>query len=238
MATRLRSFLRWPVASASFDSIEQGIDATVRSSSCLAGIFVGGKSSRMQGVPKGLLRPPSAARNLVERLRDELKLAGVRDVVLVGENDAYASVGVRSVPDVALGQGPMAGLLALVQCGATEHDEFVLAVACDMPALDRATMRRLVHEQREAAALVPRRSHFEPLCARYRIAEVRPHLVRLLESGQQRMMHLLKALGAGCVPIDFPPSQYPILADWDCLDDLPEGVTYRGLPLRLCAKPR
>lgn len=197
---------------------------------CLAGIFVGGKSSRMQGVPKGLLHSPKGSRTLVERLHDELQLAGVRDIVLVGENSAYAQLGLRTIPDAVVGQGPLSGLLALLECGEREHHEFVLAIACDMPAVDGATLRRLIDEHRDAAALVPRRSQFEPLCARYRISAVRPHLLRLLESGQRRMMQLLQALGASCVPLDVELSNYPMLADWDCPEDLPEGVTYLGQP--------
>lgn len=216
-----------------------GSDASpVRPGSCLAGIFVGGKSSRMHGVPKGLLRPPEGGLRLVERLRDELNFAGAQEIVLVGAHDAYASIGLPMLPDSPLGQGPMSGLLALVDYAGREHYEFVLAMACDMPAVDRTMLRRLVHEHREAAALVPRRSQFEPLCARYRVANLQSHLLRLIECGHYRMMQLLDALGSGCVAFEVEPSRYPILADWDAPEDLPEGVTYRGQPIGRLAKRR
>ncbi|HMA94326.1 MAG TPA: molybdenum cofactor guanylyltransferase [Polyangiaceae bacterium] len=200
-------------------------------SCCLAGIFVGGKSSRMRGVPKGLLQPPGEARNLVERLRDVLEEAGIRDPVLVGTNPAYAGAGFRTVSDASRGEGPISGLLGLIDHAMMHQFEFALALACDMPAIDTATVHRLLSERTDAVALVPRRTQLEPLCARYHVRSVRPHLVRLIEMRRFRLMDLLAELGCGCVSLDVEPSRHFTLQDWDSPDELPDGVTCLGRPI-------
>ena len=55
----------------------------------LAGVFVGGGSSRMGGGAKGLLPAPSGEKTLVERWENVLAGLGAR-AVLVGDRGAYA----------------------------------------------------------------------------------------------------------------------------------------------------
>ncbi len=199
---------------------------------CLAGIFIGGQSRRMLGTPKGLLQPPGGEQNLVERLVDNLVAAGLPDIVLVGDNAAYRRLAIPMVSDSPKGQGPMAGLMSLAEQAAKSQFEFVLAVACDMPGVDTALLRQLLRELPSADALVPRREHWEPLCARYRVHAVLPFLQRLLEQGQYRMTTLLELLGAACVPLSIEPAKAKALEDWDAPSDLPAGVSYLGEPFR------
>ena len=199
---------------------------------CLAGIFIGGQSRRMLGTPKGLLHPPSSAQNLVERLISNLVAAGLPDIVLVGNNDAYARLEIPVVPDSLPGRGPMAGLLGLAEYAANAQFEFVVALACDMPSVNAALLRRLRSEFTTADALVPMREHWEPLCARYRTRAILPCLQRLLEQGHGRMTSLLEMLGATCVRFPIDASKAEVLEDWDAPSDLPEGVSYLGEPFR------
>lgn len=185
----------------------------------------------MRGLPKGLLQPPGQSLTLVQKLVNELTAVGVREVVLVGANPAYAGIPLSVVDDAAVGEGPIAGLLGLVTRAEQAQFEFVLAIACDMPAITLGLLSRLLHERRDAVALVPRRAQFEPLCARYRVKPVLPHLIRMANSGQYRLMHLLDALKAGCVPLEVEPEQSDALLDWDSPSDLPAGVTYAGQPV-------
>jgi molybdenum cofactor guanylyltransferase len=198
---------------------------------CLAGIFIGGQSRRMLGTPKGLLHPPGSAQNLVERLVGNLVAAGLTDIVLVGNNDAYGRLGIPVVPDPLLGCGPMAGLLGLAEYAANCRFEFVVAVACDMPAVDQALLLRLRTEFPTADALVPKREHWEPVCARYRARAILPCLQRMVEQGQGRMTRLLEQLGAACVALPIDASKAGTLEDWDAPSDLPEGVSYLGKPV-------
>jgi molybdenum cofactor guanylyltransferase len=199
---------------------------------CLAGIFIGGKACRMLGKPKGLLCPPGSAQSLVERLVDNLVAAGLPDIVLVGKNEAYGRLSIPVVPDPPLGRGPMAGLLGLAEHAANSQFEFVLALACDMPGVDEALLRRLRGEFPAADALVPMREHWEPLCARYRVRAIMPCLQSLLNQGQYRMTSLLEMLGAACVRLPLDPSQAKTLEDWDAPSDLPEGASYLGESFR------
>lgn len=196
--------------------------------SCLAGIFVGGHSSRMRGLPKGLLQPPGQSLTVVQRLINGLNAVGIRDVVLVGKHPAYASIPLPVVDDAAVGEGPIAGLLGLVTRAERAQFEFVLAIACDMPTVTLELLSRLLRERHDAAALVPRSMQFEPLCARYRVKSVLPHLIRMANAGQYRLMHLLDVLKGGCVPLHVEPGEYGTLLDWDSPSDLPAGVTYEG----------
>jgi len=195
---------------------------------CIAGIFIGGQSSRMLGTPKGLLRPPASHLCLVERLVQELAAANLHEVVLVGAHQAYAALGLPIVLDSPVGRGPLAGLLGLVEHAQQHHTEFVLALACDMPKVDAALLRRLLESEADADAWVPRRARWEPLCARYRVAAVQSHLRRLLSTGQYRMTSLLQALGPRCVELALDRAGHDALADWDSPSDLPAGVSYLG----------
>jgi FdhD protein/molybdopterin-guanine dinucleotide biosynthesis protein A len=199
---------------------------------CLAGIFIGGQSKRMLGTPKGLLHPPGSAQNLVERLVGNLVAAELPNIVLVGDNEAYYRLGIPVVPDPLLGRGPIAGLLGLAEYAANSQFEFVLVVACDMPGVDSALLRRLRGEFPMADALVPKREHWEPLCARYRVRAILPCLQRLVQQGQGRMTSLLELLGEACVRLPIDASKAGLLEDWDAPSDLPEGVSYLGKPFR------
>lgn len=196
----------------------------------LAGIFIGGQSTRMAGIPKGLLQPPGEGRCLVERLVEQLASAGIHQIVLVGNNEAYQCLALPVIQDAPIGHGPMAGLLGLVEHAATRTIEFVLALACDMPHLDTSLIRRLIEEHPDVDALVPRRKRWEPLCARYRASRIRRPLQRLLEARQYRVMALAEELGAGYTELSLAEFEYDALADWDSPQDLPSGVRLLGKP--------
>ena len=94
----------------------------------LAGIFVGGRSTRMGGRPKGLLRVPSGE-TLVERWSSIFAALSI-PAVLVGQNPAYARLGMEQLEDAAPNIGPLGGLLALLE---RAKSGFAIAVACDSP---------------------------------------------------------------------------------------------------------
>lgn len=82
--------------------------------SLVAGIFVGGRSSRMGGRPKGLLEL-SPGVTLVERWRVLFEGLAI-PTVLVGEQDAYAQLGLPVIADEPHA-GLLGGLLALLEIG-------------------------------------------------------------------------------------------------------------------------
>lgn len=137
----------------------------------VAGIFVGGQSSRMGGRPKGLLPHPSGNGTLVDHAIALATLAGATPV-LVGAHPAYADLGLPMLEDAHDGVGPLGGLESLLR-SAGERDAY--AIACDMPYVPVG----LLHMLRDAAgpdldAVMPvRATGREPLCALYRPSALR-----------------------------------------------------------------
>jgi len=181
----------------------------------LLAIFVGGASSRMGGKPKGLLRT-SDGRSIVERWRDLATQLDLRSV-LVGDARAYAHLEMDSVGDEMSGAGPLAGLCGVLRARA---DAQIIAVACDMPFVTAALLRRLAFAESDATdapdapILAPRRDgRYEPLFARYDRARVLPVAERQLAGGDRSLQKLLRDAGAR----DFVLSkdEWPLLADWD-----------------------
>jgi molybdopterin-guanine dinucleotide biosynthesis protein A len=185
----------------------------------------------MNGIPKGLLQQSGQSHSLVEGLVDRLKNAGVSHVVLVGNHDAYVGLSIPSIQDAENGEGPLSGLLALAEYAEAQSYEFVLAFACDMPNIESTLIHQLINDAEGATVLVPKRDFFEPLCARYHVKGVLPHLYRLLSNRHYRMTSLLEAVGENCVTLSLLPAQTASLEDWDCPADVPQGVTYHGVPI-------
>jgi molybdopterin-guanine dinucleotide biosynthesis protein A len=191
-----------------------GDDARAASRPIL-GICVGGRARRMGGAAKGLLAAPDGAGSLVSRL---VALAEplVDHVVLVGEHEAYRALPWTTLEDAVPDAGPLGGLVALLE-HAKGRD--VIAIACDMPFVDRALLARLVHEARDAAILSPRRDgRWEPLVARYRSDAVIDAARARLARGELGLQPLLDALDATELLLD--DAERARLDDWDSPDDV------------------
>ena len=97
----------------------------------IAGVFVGGASSRMGGRPKGLLATKDGTSIVARTIA--LARAVASDVVLVGRADAYAALGLAAIADAPGGEGPIAGLVALLERAAarsTPEHAITLAWTC------------------------------------------------------------------------------------------------------------
>ena len=175
----------------------------------LLAIFVGGAATRMGGQPKGLLRAPDG-RSIVGRWRDLAAEVGLPSV-LVGDARAYAHLGMDSVGDEVAGAGPLAGLVGLLRARAEGQS---IAVACDMPFMTAALLRRLACTESDAAILAPRRDgRYEPLFARYDRARVSTLAERQLTDGDLSLQRLLR--DAGTQDFILSDDEWPLLADWD-----------------------
>ncbi len=174
--------------------------------SLIAGIFIGGASSRMGGFPKGQLRSPDGA-TLIERTRDLLAAAGVDSVTVGGERATLA--------DEPPGVGPLGGLLALLRRAGDGH---AIAVACDMPFITGALVARLVSAP-PAAAVAPRRGgRWEPLFARFDAPVALPIARSHLARGGRSLQGLMDALGA--VALSLSADEETLLDDWDTPEDV------------------
>jgi molybdopterin-guanine dinucleotide biosynthesis protein A len=182
--------------------------------SLVAGIFVGGRSSRMGGRPKGLLEV-SPGLTLVDRWRSIFERLAI-PAVLVGEHAAYAHLGLPVLADQPQA-GPLGGLLALL---AHAGDRMAIAVACDMPFVSEALVGRLASLPRAGAApaIAGRRAGFwEPFFARYDAPIVLPVARLEAAAGRMTLKGLLAAVKAE--ELALTDAEAAELDDWDTPED-------------------
>lgn len=105
----------------------------------IAGILIGGQSSRM-GTCKALL--PYRGTTFIDRVLSVARSA-VEHVVLLGsvELSTPGSTGVPRLADEPDSGGPLAGLVPLLEYGG---DQWALLIACDMPLIENGILRRLL----------------------------------------------------------------------------------------------
>lgn len=185
----------------------------------VVGIFVGGQGSRMGGVAKGLLRAPASELTLVERLSREVSAAATdAELVLVGDGPTYASLGMPVVADAPSGIGPLGGLLGLLEHAQARGAKQLLALACDLPRLDRALIERLLTEAPDVGALVVHHAGVRnPLIARYAVVTALHAARAVHESGKRSLQAVLDALNAAVLSIE---SDSNVADDWDTLSDV------------------
>ncbi len=107
-----------------------------------SGIVLTGGESRRMGRDKALLpvgTPPTA---LAVRVAGALRAGACPDITCVGGDlAALRALGLDAVPDDHPGEGPLGGVLTGLRTAALG---IVLVLACDLPAIDGATVRGLV----------------------------------------------------------------------------------------------
>jgi molybdopterin-guanine dinucleotide biosynthesis protein A len=108
----------------------------------VAGVLVGGKNSRL-GIPKPLLEHPRGL-TFVE-YSVEVARTVARKVVLLGTREELPESlgGLPVLEDAEQDSGPLAGLCTLLECGSPG---WVCLLACDLPLLTSAPLRRLLAE--------------------------------------------------------------------------------------------
>jgi molybdopterin-guanine dinucleotide biosynthesis protein A len=186
----------------------------------VVGIFVGGASRRMGGQPKGLLpAPENDGRSVVERTLYLSRAIG-NDVVLVGDQPAYAHLGCPALADAPGGAGPLGGLVALLSY-ANERGNVAIGLACDMPYLTPSLLARLASA--EAGPIVAPRDagFFSTLFARYDAARVLPIARRRLLEPDKSLQALFR--DAGACELAVSDEERAALADWDAPSDVKRG---------------
>jgi len=174
----------------------------------------------MGGTPKGLLRAPDG-RTLLERLHAEVELALPNTgIVLVGHAEPYRNAGLTALQDAPPGVGPLGGLRALLLEAEKRGHTAVLSLACDLPYVEAASIRRLALDHPEAVALAPRSgSRWEPLFARYSSSAL-PALDAALAAGDHALQAIFDRLGEQAVPLALSTSEWATLRDWDTPEDI------------------
>jgi molybdopterin-guanine dinucleotide biosynthesis protein A len=155
---------------------------------CTAIVLAGGESSRM-GRDKASL--PFGAETLLERvvrtIRDDV------NGVIVAARPGQAVPGeVTVVFDEEKGAGP---LLAVAAALALVETPLTIVLACDMPLLRPAVVRRLISLIGEADAAVPSvEGHWMTTCAVVRTARAIPAAAALAGAGERSLRALVNRL--------------------------------------------
>lgn len=103
-------------------------------------VLAGGRSTRL-GQDKVRLRLPGDGRDMLARTVDLLAACtGGVAVSCRRSSDAGENGGLRVIPDEVEGLGPLGGVWSALRA----LREPVLALSCDLPFMDGATLRRLV----------------------------------------------------------------------------------------------
>ena len=173
------------------------------------GVFVGGKSVRMNGRPKGLLTAPDTGEAIVEKLA-RLGREVDCEVVLIGDASEYTDIApsVLRLNDDIVGIGPLGGLLALLRYAGSRG---AIAVGCDMPFVTLDALHSLASHPAHAAILAPQRNHgWEPLFARYDSPLVLPILEKALAENVRSFQEAFSRLDVAVFEVDSA-----ILVDWD-----------------------
>jgi molybdopterin-guanine dinucleotide biosynthesis protein A len=155
-------------------------------------VLAGGRSQRM-GRDKALLA--WGGRTLLEHVAGLVREA-VGNVTVVGPPSRYAGLGLRVIPDVVAGRGPLGGLYTALRDAAAER---VLIAACDMPYLTPELLRQLAATAGDAVVTDSGRLH--PLCAVYH-RKLLPLVEGAIRAGALRMHDLLAAAAVRRVAAD------------------------------------
>jgi molybdopterin-guanine dinucleotide biosynthesis protein A len=186
----------------------------------------------MGGAPKGLLAAPDGTGPLVARTAGLARALGCT-VVLVGARPEYTALGIPMIEDAMLDRGPLGGLVALLEAAG---DHVAIALACDLPRVERAVLAALIDAPQGAPIVAPRRDErWEPLFARYDPPRVLPSARARLANDELALQGLLDAVG--CAALALGEHDARSLSDWDTLIDVALARVYRfedaGAPLDL-----
>jgi len=184
------------------------------------GLFVGGKGSRMGGLAKGLLRTPDGNATLIERLIEQCTRAAPGcTMYLVGQATPYATLALPELADNPSGIGPLGGLRALLLSARADQSDLALALACDLPFLDEATISALITPFSGITRVPLVEGRLQPLAAAYAPAATLAAIDRSLALGKHALMHVLDQLGPDVDRLDFD-AHAPTLRDWDTPEDM------------------
>jgi molybdenum cofactor guanylyltransferase len=127
-----------------------------------AAILAGGHARRLGGVNKAALTIGTTA--IIDRQLAVLRSVAT-DVFVVGRDDPeWTARGLRVVPDEIPDAGPLGGIYTAIRHSQCER---TVVVACDMPYLSSALLRRLAAVDDADLVIARTARGYEPLCAIY-----------------------------------------------------------------------
>lgn len=187
----------------------------------VVGIFVGGTGSRLGGVTKGLLTSPESGEPIAARLaRLCRECAPQSEVLLVGRAAAYEELHLPALADAPEGLGPIGGLRALLLHARERGARCALALACDLPFLDHATLSELLAAAPRGARVPRVEGRLQPLAAAYAPETALKAVDAALAAKRQALMAVLDEIGSGLDVLELAGHAGNALRDWDRPEDL------------------
>jgi len=167
----------------------------------MAAILAGGKAARLGGRAKGLL--PTATGSILERLLQQLAVAGIEDAVIVANDPGqYAGLGRPILSDLRSPIGPLGGIEAALRHAGSAYDS-VVVMPCDLPNITADEISALLAANAADPAQIVMAFTADgdhPLCAVVPQSALE-HVVAAIERGELSVVRLWRALGASRVPI-------------------------------------
>lgn len=152
-------------------------------------VLAGGRSIRM-GRDKALIEVAGVP--MAGRVAVAIRDAGATEVVVVGGTaEARSGLGLRFVPDLFPGDGPLGGILTALRAFGTG---LVVIGACDLPHLDVATVLSLVDSIGRHDLALARTDRLEPLCGIWRSETCVPVLQAAFDDGERAIHRAIARL--------------------------------------------
>ena len=126
-------------------------------------IMAGGDSSRM-AMDKSVLA--INGKPIVEIIAEQLRTSFSQILISANDAEKFAFLGLQIVPDRIQGQGPLMGIASALEASANDVN---FVVACDIPHIDLAYVRKMLSLAKEADIVIPTTGdkEYEPLFAVY-----------------------------------------------------------------------
>ncbi len=180
-----------------------------------AAILAGGQATRMGGAPKSFLLVEGE--RVIDRQLAVLSALFTEIWIVANDPAPYLPFGLPIVGDETPGQGPLGGILAVLEAAQAEH---VVVVGCDMPYLAIAPLARLAAADLAADLVVPFVDGMpEPLCARYARKCAVPIRARLA-AGNRKTSDLIEDQALSVLRVGFEGRSRRFLVNVNAPEDL------------------
>lgn len=150
------------------------------------GVVLAGGQSRRMGADKALLTTSTGETFLERTYRLLLRLTSP---CLVSSSFGRAYAGYPMIYDKIENMGPIAGICAVLDAAKKGGAHTVIAVACDLPHLESATIYRLVRamkKYRSAVTVFHENGYLNMACAVYAVESL-PYFERAIAAGSKSL---------------------------------------------------
>jgi molybdopterin-guanine dinucleotide biosynthesis protein A len=146
-------------------------------------IILAGGDSRRMGIDKSML--PIKNKTMIEHICAQLRRFFTEIIISAGDADKYKFLSLKVVPDKLPQQGPLMGIASALK--ASGH-ELNFVVACDIPHIAMALVRRMLAEADGVDIVVPTTGdeNYEPLFAVYRKSAL-DAIEKVLSGGRRKI---------------------------------------------------